>query len=51
MKYSFVLMVLVFASSLAAADGELQVASIGDFRLESGEVLRDGRIGYRTFVS
>jgi homoserine O-acetyltransferase len=28
---------------------ELQFASLGDFKLESGEVIRDCRIGYRTF--
>jgi homoserine O-acetyltransferase/O-succinyltransferase len=28
---------------------ELQFANLGDFRLESGEVLHDCRIGYRTF--
>jgi homoserine O-acetyltransferase len=34
----------------AAASGQdLQFAELGDFKLESGEVLRDCRIGYRTF--
>jgi homoserine O-acetyltransferase len=28
---------------------ELQFAELGDFKLESGDVLRDCRIGYRTF--
>lgn len=28
---------------------ELKFAQLGDFRLESGEVIRDCRIGYRTF--
>lgn len=28
---------------------ELQFASLGDFKLESGEVIHDCRIGYRTF--
>jgi homoserine O-acetyltransferase len=28
---------------------ELKFASLGDFKLESGEVIRDCRIGYRTF--
>ncbi|HKV38078.1 MAG TPA: alpha/beta fold hydrolase [Blastocatellia bacterium] len=28
---------------------ELQIARLGDFKLESGEVLRDCQIGYRTF--
>jgi homoserine O-acetyltransferase len=29
--------------------GELKFASLGDFRLESGELIRDCKIGYRTF--
>jgi len=28
---------------------ELKFAELGDFRLESGEVIHDCRIGYRTF--
>jgi homoserine O-acetyltransferase len=32
-----------------AAAQELQMASLGDFKLVSGEVIRDCRIGYRTF--
>src|SRR6267142_360657 len=28
---------------------EQQFAKLGDFKLESGEVIRDCRIGYRTF--
>ena len=28
---------------------EQQFARLGDFKLESGEVIRDCRIGYRTF--
>jgi homoserine O-acetyltransferase len=38
---------LLLASSGAAQ--EQQFASLGDFKLGSGEVLRDCRIGYRTF--
>lgn len=34
---------------LAAPAQELRFGELGDFRLESGEVLRDCRIGYRTF--
>ncbi len=37
----------LFAATVSAQ--ELQFAKLGDFRLESGEVLRDCRIGYRTF--
>jgi homoserine O-acetyltransferase/O-succinyltransferase len=33
----------------AAVAQELQFATLGDFKLESGEVIRDCRIGYRTF--
>lgn len=32
----------------AAEDAQQQWAALGDFRLESGEVIRDLRIGYRT---
>ena len=49
MKYSYFLLLLVFVYSFASADGEQQVASIGDFQLVSGEVIRDARIAYRTF--
>jgi homoserine O-acetyltransferase len=36
-----------FASAVAAQ--ELHFAQLGDFKLESGEVIRGCRIGYRTF--
>ncbi len=40
---------IVLAAVLPArGEGELQQASLGDFRLESGEVIRDCQIGYRT---
>ena len=39
--------VSAFASQLALAQQQ-QFASLGDFKLQSGEVLRDCRIGYRT---
>jgi homoserine O-acetyltransferase len=32
----------------ARGEGELRMAALGDFRLESGEVIRDCQIGYRT---
>lgn len=35
--------------ALPAYAQELKFADLGDFRLESGEVIRDCRIGYRTF--
>ncbi len=39
----------MLAISAFAQDGVQQFASLGDFKLESGEVIRDCRIGYRTF--
>jgi homoserine O-acetyltransferase len=38
----------LFLIAVAANADDLKVAGLGDFRLESGEVLRDCRIGYRT---
>jgi len=35
--------------SLSASAQELQFAQLGDFKLENGQVIRDCRIGYRTF--
>ena len=35
--------------ALPALAQEQQFASLGDFKLESGEVLRGCRIGYRTY--
>jgi len=40
---------LVLLLAGCAAAQEQQFASLGDFKLASGEVLRDCRIGYRTF--
>jgi homoserine O-acetyltransferase/O-succinyltransferase len=41
--------VLFLLSAGVASAQEQKFAQLGDFRLESGEVLRDCRIGYRTF--
>jgi len=41
------LLLLIFAGGASAQD--LHFARLGDFKLESGEVIRDCRIGYRTF--
>jgi homoserine O-acetyltransferase len=41
--------ILVSAAFLHAQDGQQRFASLGDFRLESGEVIHDLRIGYRTW--
>jgi homoserine O-acetyltransferase/O-succinyltransferase len=35
--------------SFAASAQDLQYAQLGDFKLENGQVIRDCRIGYRTF--
>src|ERR1700689_3477735 len=42
-----VLLALLLNLRAQAQDGQL-LASLGDFKLESGEVIRDCRIGYRT---
>ncbi len=39
----------VHAQSASAREGQQQFANVGDFKLVSGEILRDCRIGYRTF--
>jgi homoserine O-acetyltransferase len=36
------------AESVAAADGNLQFAELGDFKLRGGGVIQDFRLGYRT---
>jgi homoserine O-acetyltransferase/O-succinyltransferase len=43
------LLILSGALALWAQDGELKFANLGDFRLESGEVIHECRIGYRTY--
>ena len=42
------LLFLALLMNVAVAQ-DLQFAALGDFKLESGEVIRDCRIGYRTF--
>lgn len=37
------------AAGAVAAGGDLQFAFIGDLRLQNGQVIRDCKIGYRTF--
>jgi len=49
MKLVFTLAALVLVLRTGVVAQELQFASLGDFKLESGEVIRDCRIGYRTF--
>ncbi len=43
------LILLGLGSSMLIAQGRQQFASLGDFRLENGQVIRDCKIGYRTF--
>ncbi len=43
------LLAFVFHLAAFAQDGQQQFASLGDFKLESGEAIRDCRLGYRTF--
>jgi homoserine O-acetyltransferase len=48
MKTSFRLLLLLLLIGTAAAQ-ELHFASLGDFKLVNGEVIRGCRVGYRTF--
>jgi homoserine O-acetyltransferase len=43
------LLVLLAAPAVVKAQGELRLADLGDFRLESGQVIQECRLGYRTF--
>ena len=43
------LLVFLAAPQPLHAEGELGLADLGDFRLESGQVIRECRLGYRTF--
>lgn len=43
------LLITSAAGALAAQEGELRFGSLGDLHLESGESIRDCRIGYRTY--
>jgi homoserine O-acetyltransferase len=46
---SLMLLVLLAAPAVVQAQGELRLADLGDFRLESGQVIQECRLGYRTF--
>ena len=46
---SFLFVFLLMCASLLGVSQEQQFANLGNFNLESGEVIRDCRIGYRTF--
>ena len=43
------LALLAASSGWAFADGEQRMAAIGDLKLESGSVLRDCKVGFRTY--
>jgi homoserine O-acetyltransferase len=45
----FTLLAFLFQLAAFAQDGRQQFASLGDFKLESGETIRDCRLGFRTF--
>jgi homoserine O-acetyltransferase/O-succinyltransferase len=45
----FGLTIFLFSLAAFAQDGQQQFASLGDLKLESGETIRDCRLGYRTF--
>ena len=47
-KAAAALAVIISASARAAEPPPLQIAAIGDLTLESGAVLRDAKLGYRT---
>jgi len=55
MKKSFLLFSLLsffsLTTSLSHAQNEQKFAELADFKLESGEVIRDCKLGYRTFGS
>jgi homoserine O-acetyltransferase len=40
---------LLLPTFCSSQDGQQRFASLGDFKLESGETILDCRIGYRTF--
>jgi homoserine O-acetyltransferase/O-succinyltransferase len=44
-----VLLLAAVPAAIHAQDGQQRFAVLGDFRLESGEVIRNCRIGYRTW--
>jgi len=48
-RFAICLFLCWFCLTEAAWAQTLQFADLGDFKLESGEVIRDCRIGYRTF--
>ncbi len=50
LKLIFAVLTLIsLAATLTPAQSEQKFAELGDFKLESGEVIRDCKLGYRTF--
>ena len=49
MKRSICVIYVLLALRLVAVAQEQQFANLGDFKLQNGRVIRDCRIGYRTF--
>jgi len=47
-SWMFLFFLALLLPQISAFAQEQQFAQLGDFKLESGEVLRDCRIGYRT---
>jgi homoserine O-acetyltransferase len=48
-RFAVVLSLALFCLTNIARAQTLQFAELGDFKLDSGEIIRDCRIGYRTF--
>jgi len=48
-KFLGLTLLFIFCFVSAAAQSEQKFAELGDFKLESGEVIRSCRLGYRTF--
>lgn len=46
---ALMLLILLAAPVIVHAQGELLLADLGDFRLESGRTIQECRLGYRTF--
>jgi homoserine O-acetyltransferase len=46
---SIILLIFLATPAVVQAQGELLLADLGDFRLENGQVIKDCRVGYRTF--
>ena len=48
-RFLLSIFLLLFIANSAYSQAEQKFASLGDFRLESGEIIRDLKLGYRTF--